>query len=175
MFCTPMTSVRALRAAAVAGALLVPAIGAAPAGAAPATDAVCTNVLTVDITPGWRLAPGPGIGSSHGETGTQVCIGTLYGHRITGPGTVGVEEHITGSCLSDTSAGTVSVTLPTTAGIVHLAGALQAHRLGLVQFVDIAFPDARFTGMGPGAPTRGDCLLRPITQVTVSLTGTLSV
>ena len=88
--------------------------------------------------------------------------------------TFAVEENYTrATCLSDTSSGRVSATLPTTGGPMHIGGALTGRRLGLVEFIEIAFPDARFHATGPVLPTLGDCLTKPITRALVSVTGTL--
>jgi hypothetical protein len=112
--------------------------------------------------------------TSRGETGTLPCAGRLYGHRITGPGTFAVEEAYTqAACLSDRSTGRVTVTIPTTGGRTHISGALIGRRVGLLEFVEIAFPNARFHGAGPVLPTLGDCLITPITRALVSITGTL--
>ncbi|MEY2515185.1 MAG: hypothetical protein QOJ89_2543, partial [bacterium] len=102
-----------------------------------------------------------------------LCTGTVAGRHITGPGTVGVEETTYANCLTDHSSGVVSVTLPTTAGPMHMSGPLTGRRLGLVEFVEIDFPQGHFSGSGPVAPTRGDCAFTPITQALVSITGTL--
>jgi hypothetical protein len=112
--------------------------------------------------------------TSRGETGTLPCVGRLYGHPITGPGTFAVEETYTqAACLSDRSTGRVTITIPTTGGPTHITGALTGRRLGLLEFVEIAFPNARFHGTGPVLPTLGDCLISPITRALVSITGTL--
>jgi hypothetical protein len=158
-----------------AAALLVPAAATAGAEAAPATDAECTAVVTAHISPGFSATPGSGVVTSAGQTGTVVCTGRLYGHRITGPGTMGFEENYTtgAACFSDQSSGRLTTTLPTTAGPIQIAGALTGHRLGLVQFVDIAFPQARYSGAGPLVLLKGTCFLTPITQALVTVTGTL--
>jgi hypothetical protein len=156
--------------------LLAPGIAAAGAQpAAPATDAVCVNALTLTLSPGFSPRPASGTSTTGGETGTLVCTGTVGGRRISGPGTVGVQEtYATGAaCLSDSSHGEVTITLPAIGGPVHIAGALTGYRLGLVEVVDIAFPQARFHGTGPVLPLSGDCLLAPITRALVSITGIL--
>jgi hypothetical protein len=164
-------------AVAIAVAATISASTPAPAVAgavALATDAVCTNVITLYITPGFSVRSGSGTVTSRGETGTLPCAGRLYGHRITGPGTFAVEETYThATCLSDRSTGRVSATIPTTSGPAHISGALTGRRLGLVEFVEIAFANARFHGTGPVLPTLGTCLITPITRALVSITGTL--
>lgn len=153
-------------------AALVPAAGA---HAAPATHAICTNAITLHITPGFSTRVTSGSVTSRGETGTLLCAGTLHGHTITGPGTFSVEETYTrATCLADASTGRVSATIPTTAGRTRITGALTGRRLGLVEFIEIAFPDARFHAAGPVLPTLGDCLITPITRAFVSVAGTLT-
>jgi hypothetical protein len=176
---TSTTSARIRRAGpgAVVIATMILASTPAPSGAAAAaraTDAVCTNVITLYITPGFSVRPGSGTVTSGGATGTLPCAGRLYGHRITGPGTFTVEENYTqASCLSDRSTGRVSATIPTTAGPTQISGALTGRRLGLVEIVDVAFANAPFHGTGPVLPTLGNCLITPITRALVSITGTL--
>lgn len=176
---TSTTSARIRRAGvgAIAVAMMISASTAVPAraaGVALATDAICTNVITLYITPGFGMRSSSGTVTSRGETGTLPCAGRLYGHRITGPGTFAVEEAYTqAACLSDRSTGRVTVTIPTTGGRTHISGALIGRRVGLLEFVEIAFPNVRFHGTGPVLPTLGDCLITPITRALVSITGTL--
>jgi hypothetical protein len=162
--------------AAAALALAAPNVAGAEGAATPtATDALCTNALVLELSPGFVPTPGSGRGTSHGERGTLVCVGRLYGHRITGPGIVGVEETYTtgAACLTDSSSGQVTATLPTTGGPLHVVGALSAHRVGAVEAIDIAFPQAHFSGAGPVAPIGGTCLLAPLTRALVSISGEL--
>jgi hypothetical protein len=168
---TPTT---ARRAAALAAAAAVAALTTGSAVAAPATDAVCTSLMPLAITPGFTMAGGAGTTTSGGQTGTLICAGTEYGHRITGPGTLGVVEayKTDAGCLSDSSTGQVTATLPTTGGTIRIVGALTEHRLGLVATIGIAFPQARFDGVAAIAPTDGLCLLSPLTQALVSTSGT---
>lgn len=115
------------------------------AEAAGPTDAVCTSVFTAHIAPGFSASASAGVVTSRGETGTLTCTGTAYGHRITGPGRFSVEETYTtgAACLTDCSGGQVAWTIQTADGPIHTVGALTARRLGLVEFVEVAFPQAR--------------------------------
>jgi hypothetical protein len=160
--------------ATLAAALLIAAAPATSAQAAPATDAACTSVFTAYVTPGFDAHPSAGSGTTRGETGALLCTGTVDGHRITGPGTMGFDEtYRDAACLSDASSGHFSATLPTTSGPMQLGGDLEAHRVGFVEFVEITFPRAHFSGLGPIVPTKGDCVIRRITEALVSITGTL--
>jgi hypothetical protein len=172
---TATTTPRFTRRVAAGCALLAAALAPAGAHAAPATDALCTAVFTAQISPGFSARPGAGTVTSGGETGTLVCTGRAYGRRITGVGTFSVEEAYTtgAACLSDKSTGQVAVTIPTAGGPIHVVGALTGRRLGLVDIVEIAFPGARFKGTALIVPTRGNCILAPLTRATVSVTGTL--
>jgi hypothetical protein len=167
---TPTTARLAATLAAIAAATT---LTTGSAEAAPATDAVCTGLMTLQITPGFTMASGAGTVTSGGQTGTLICTGTEYGHRITGPGTLGVVETYTtdAGCLSDTSTGQVTASLPTSAGTIRIVGALTEHRLGLIASIDIAFPAARFSGAAVIAPTDGLCLLSPLTEALVSTSG----
>jgi hypothetical protein len=170
------TSIRFRLCSAVLAAVLIAALSAPGAEAAPATSATCTGILTVNLTPGFTPIPNSGSGTSGGQTGTMTCLGSLDGHRITGAGTFGVQETYTtgAACLTDTSGGQVSATFPTTGGPVTIVGALHAHRMALVEFIEIAFPQSQFSGVAIIVPTQGDCLTAPLTQALVSVTGTLT-
>lgn len=163
------------RAGALAVAIAVlSSVAIAPrAHAATGTDAICTTAVTLYLTPGFSARPGASAVTSKGEQGTLLCTGTANGQRITGPGTLGVEEITQASCLTDHSSGHVSASFPTVAGSIHIVGAFIGHRLGFVEFVEIDFPQAHFSGAGPVVPTSGDCVIAPITQALVSITGTL--
>jgi hypothetical protein len=162
----------------IAGVLASVACVALPATAsaqpAAKTSAVCSARLTVTITPGFRVTPGSGALTSQGETGTLTCAGTIDGQRVTGPGTVGLDESYTnGGCLSHVGRGTASITVPTTAGAKHLVGAATSRRTALLLSADVRFPGAHFGGIGLAVPLRGSCLLTPMRQALISVTGTL--
>jgi hypothetical protein len=149
---------------------------AAPAHAADATAALCTNrsPSTITITPGFSLAPSSGTITTNGQTGSITCIGKIAGHSVTGPGSIGIEEaYADGTCTSHTGSGTVSVTIPTTAGIQHLSGALTERRTALVLRADVQFPGGHFSGIGIVLPTVGNCFVTPLRQALLSVTGWL--
>ena len=144
------------------------------AEAATTTKAVCSSQLTVTISPGFSITPGAGTLSSNGKPGIITCIGTIGGHRVTGPGTVGLDERYThGDCLSHVGTGTATITVPTTAGLKHIAGAATSRRTALALSADVRFPGAHFSGVGLALPLRGSCLLVPMRQALISVTGTL--
>jgi hypothetical protein len=150
-------------------------VGAASAQAAGATSAACVTSIPLTITPGFGPIASSGTLTSHGETGSVTCIGTIGGDRVTGPGTAGLDESYTGgSCLGHLGVGTVSVTIPTTAGSVHMAGAAISRRTGLAVTAEAAFPEGRFSGAGVALPTQGTCVLSPLRGALITLTGTLA-
>jgi hypothetical protein len=163
-------AVPAVLAAAVAAALATP-----PAQAAGGTSAVCTNRFTAWVTPGFTPIPGTGTISSHGQTGSITCAGRIAGHRVTGPGTVGIDYVYTnGSCTGHIGEGTVRVDIPTTAGMKHLVGALSVRRTALALRALARFGSQNFHGVGVIVPTRGTCVVTPLSQALVSVTGVLS-
>jgi membrane protein implicated in regulation of membrane protease activity len=165
-----------LRIVLVLAALAVVALSATgSAQAAATTFATCTSQFTVTITPGFSLTPSAGTITSHGETGTVVCTGTIDGQRVTGPGTIGIDEtYARGDCLSHVGVGTATITVPTTAGPKHLAGAATSRRTGVALSAEVEFPGAQFSGIGLAAPLQGRCLLTPMRQALLTVTGTLT-
>jgi len=146
----------------------------ASAQAAGETAAVCASTISLTITPGFSPKPGSGTLTSHGKTGSLICTGALRGHQITGPGSVGLDEVYSGAdCLGHVGTGTATVTLPTTGGVIHMSGAATSHRTALAVVAEVDFPDASFDGVGVAIPTHGTCLLSPLRQATISLSGLL--
>ncbi|MDQ3678372.1 MAG: hypothetical protein M3401_16500 [Actinomycetota bacterium] len=170
------TTHRRLRiAGALAALATVALLAAAPAHAADATSALCTNRFTITITPGFSMTPTSGTVTTHGQTGSITCVGEIDGHRVTGPGTMGIDEtytHVT--CLSSVISGTIRISVPTTAGIKHMVGALTVKRTALVVQPEARFPRARFSGIGIVVPTQGNCFVTPLRQALLSVTGSLT-
>jgi len=150
-------------------------LAAAPAQAAGGTSAVCTNEFTATITPGFSFIPSSGTQTTNGETGSIVCVGEIAGHRVTGRGSIGyVLPYAAATCASEAGSGTVRATVPTTAGNRHLVGTLAVERTALAIRADVQFSGMRYRGLGVAVPRQGDCLLTPLRQVSIVLTGTLS-
>lgn len=157
--------------AALAG---VAAFNTSPAHAVGATSAICTNLFTITIDPGWSMTPTSGTVTS-GNTGSVTCIGKIAGHRVTGPGTMGIEENYTDvTCPSSIITGTIWISIPTTDGLHRMHGALRVQRVGLLVRPEARFRNAHFSGIGIAIPTQGTCLLTPLRQARLSVTGTLS-
>ena len=153
-----------------AGALL----GTSSAQASGTTSAVCSPQLSVTISPGFRVVASSGTISSGGETGSIVCAGEIDGHAVTGPGTVGLDEtYANGDCVSHVGVGTVRVSIPTTAGVVHLVGAATSRRTALALVAEAQFPGASYSGAGVALPTQGDCILTPMRRALLTVTGLL--
>jgi len=151
-------------------------LSAASAQAAGATSAICTNLFTITISPGFSMTPSSGTVTTHGETGSISCVGEIDGHRVTGPGTMGIyENYTTVTCPSSVIQGTISITVPTTDGIKHLNGALHVRRTALVVQPEAQFDGGeRFSGIGVVVPIQGDCFLAPMRRALLSVTGSLT-
>jgi hypothetical protein len=136
---------------------------------------VCVNQLTLTISPGFSLTPTSGTETTGGDTGTIACAGLIRGHRITGPGSIGVDTtYAASTCISEFSAGTVRVTIPTTAGNQRIDGTLSVWRTALAVRVEVAAPDVRFSGIGAALPIDGTCVLSPLRRALISITGSLT-
>jgi hypothetical protein len=172
---TTRTRKRPFIAGALATATAVALLATGSAHAAGTTAAVCTPQFTLAITPGFSLTPSSGSLTTHGETGTLTCAGTIDGERVTGPGTVSLDEtYARGDCLSHVGIGTARVTIPTTGGAKHMIGDATSHRTGLALSAEVRFPGASFSGLGVAIPTKGDCALTPLREALITVTGTLS-
>lgn len=111
---------------------------------------------------------------SGGETGSITCVGTIDGHRVTGPGSFGFEGIYTGDCFSNVGSGTYFFTVPTDTGLAHFAGTYTESRLGLTGPVNGSQPGARFTGGHVTVPTKGNCVTTPVTEVLAYMVGSFS-
>jgi hypothetical protein len=138
------------------------------------TSAQCSFVFPARFAPGFTLASRPGTGTSDGQTGSISCHGQFDGHTVTGPGSFGFQESYIANCLVDQGSGTYFATVPTDAGSIHLEGPYTYTRLGLTFSVEATRPGERFDGSGIVVPTKGDCLLNPITDTTVYMTGSFA-
>jgi hypothetical protein len=154
---------------AVAVAEIVPSLHASPAAAAAGGSAACVHQWTDTVTPGTTMSTQRAVFSSHGETGTIRCSGTVQGRQVTGPGSFGEEGVIEGSCGSGRGQALFSITLPTSGGPVHLRipvtftlGPGAGHAEGDV-----------FPGAFVVRPVKGDCVTTPATEIAVTRFGLL--
>jgi hypothetical protein len=134
------------------------------------SQAVCVAQWLDSVSPGISMTPSAGTFTSNGQTGTITCVGSVNGHAVTGPGTFGEQGVVNGTCAAGSGSATFSMTIPTDGGLVGLtipAVFTVAGGVGLR-------PTGTFPGGFVSVPTRGDCLLTPVTQIAVVLHGTLS-
>jgi len=155
-------------------ALLLPALGAWPAHAQGGTSAVCSLRIPANLTPGFSRTSSTGTYGTGGETGTITCSGTVDGHRVTGPGSFGFKGTYTGECFGNVGSGTYFFTVPTDVGQMHFTGTYTETRIGLTGPVEASQPGARFSGPLVVAPTKGDCVTAPVTEVLINIAGTFS-
>jgi hypothetical protein len=161
--------------AALVGVAIAVALAAGPAHASTETGAICTVHFVATITPGLTLAESSGTFTTGAETGTLTCTGNFRGHRITGPGTMGfVEQYTAGNCSGHTGKGTLSYSVPTTAGLQHVTGMLSVSRTASVVRAEVRSADTHFSGIGVALFRQGNCFLTPLRQVAVTVTGSIS-
>lgn len=151
----------------IASLFMEPAAAQAPASGED-NDAVCKLRLTEYFSPGVTLTPTSGTQNSGGEVGSITCTGKLQGHNITGEGTFGNEGFLHEStCLVDHSTGMYFATLPTDAGPIRIEGTYSLLRTGLTLTNELEQPGAHGTGSALVIPTRGDCVMSPVTEALV--------
>jgi hypothetical protein len=165
-------------------AVLLPALMAWPAHAQGESNASCTMAWRTYFSPGFTMTKGTGIygtgvGITGAETGSIMCVGTINGHRVTGPGTFGHKGRTwDGDCVAgNQGAGTFSYTIPTSGGRQHVTGTYTESR-GVTQEgpVDARQPGAVFYGRHQVVPSGvvtswQNCTDRPVTEVDVVLVG----
>ena len=170
---------RAVRiAGSVAAVAAVALLAAAPAQAGSDTSGVCTVTFPhASITPPFMpfvLTPASGTVTSGGQTGSVRCVGRIGGARITGPGKGGiVYAYSNGTCVSHVGAGTATWSIPTEAGAKTIGNAVgPAHRAERPRRG--ALPGCRRRSCGLLVPLQGDCVLTPLSKVSVVVAGTLA-
>jgi hypothetical protein len=150
------------------------AILLAPLGSEAQQVTNCEATFEGDLSPGLTVADGrSGTFTSHGETGTMVCDGPVYGASPTGSGTYGASGHY-GTKDPDTCAlgegdYAISATIPTAGGAVDLSDQGTFTRRGLRG----DFGGKRYSGTFDFAPKEGDCVTKPVTKATVVARWTL--
>jgi hypothetical protein len=141
-----------------------------------ATSASCSLSFSVYTAPGLGMTPVSGQFSSRGETGTISCVGDIFGHTVTGPGTFGFEGVLTNSsCLSHQGSGTALFTVPTEVGPVHVSGGgFYNVALGVLG-IDHATHDGGlvFDGSYVLLPVKGNCITEPVSEAFVLMAGHL--
>lgn len=144
---------------------------ASPAFSASGSTASCLVMSPLSFSPGIRTASQRVTSTSHGETGTITCVGTVNGHEVMGPGTIGFAGFFDVSCLGGTGHETVSVTIPTSAGPEKLNFPVDE-----TVFPGIGYKSSESL-LGPLAfvyyPTEGNCVTSPVTEVAFAGQGVL--
>lgn len=74
-----------------------------------------------------------------------------------------VEQYSGGSCRGHrgTGTGTLTYTVPTTAGLEHVTAILSVTRTASVVRAEVRSPEAHFSGVGLALFRQGNCFLRP--------------
>jgi hypothetical protein len=124
------------------------------------------------LSPGFSLTSSTGTYGTAGEAGTMLCLGSVDGNRVTGPGTFGFEGTYTGDCFGNVGSGTYSFTLPTESGSRHFTGSYTERRTGFNGPVEASQPGGRFHGVFVVLPREGDCVSTPVTGVVINIAGT---
>jgi hypothetical protein len=157
------------------GALLVgvPSAGAGSPDSPDPNDTHCLAEFDLTFSPGLSMSPSSGTFTSHGETGTNVCDGTINGHQVTGVGTRGEDGHYgvdgPNTCADPNGEGdfTFSFTQPTTGGPQHVSGTVKL-KYGVLQGdgpLGGTFVGERMYGKFQVTVLEGDCVTAPITRV----------
>jgi hypothetical protein len=133
-------------------------------------DAICTLEFTEYFSPGITLTRESGNQNSGGEVGSIACKGKLQGRTITGPGTIGNEGVRDADCILDRSAGRYFATLPTEEGPMRVEGTYSLERTGLNFNIETDQSGAHGTGFGVVIPSKGDCVVTPLTEARVFMT-----
>jgi hypothetical protein len=149
-------------------------------------QASCSFTTPMHFSPGISGGDGTGLlyasdtNFSGAERGTVACIGTIGGHRISGPGTFGfVGKWTEGNCVANKGAGRYSFTVPTADGTKQFAGRYTEERVGFNGTVNASQPEGRFAGVFHIVPTgtltnAETCEGKPITQASLVFTGVWS-
>jgi hypothetical protein len=128
-------------------------------------------MIPTRLSPGFSLTASTGTYGTVGETGTITCIGSMDGHRVTGPGTFGFEGIYAGDCFGNNGSGTYSFTVPTEVGSKHFTGSYTERRTGFNGPVEASQPGGRFQGLFLVLPQKGDCIVSPVTEVMINIAG----
>jgi hypothetical protein len=149
----------------VVGILAAPALVPVTAHAAGNSAAACVFEFVMDVAPGVSMTPTDFTYTTGGETGKIVCVGTVHGHPVTGPGTIGDQGTGYGSCSRGAVTGVYTMTIPTDAGPQRLR----------VPYTELKFVGPlgvrtmpEFAGSFTFVPTRGDGVATPITEVVLA-------
>lgn len=134
-------------------------------------DTHCLAVFELNFSPGVGMSPSSGNATSNGETGTNHCDGPINGRQVTGDGTRGEDLRYgvrdSGTCSGGETDVAFSFTMPTAAGLEHLASTFVA-TFGPLKGGGVyggTFTGPRMYGKFTITPIEGDCVTKPITKV----------
>ncbi|MGQ0464902.1 MAG: hypothetical protein ACT4QG_06240 [Sporichthyaceae bacterium] len=162
-------SIRGLAVTGLALAVCFPSSASAAAVDA-SGPAVCNAQVTVALKPGVSTNSGSFDYASNGQNGTITCQGEVNGSPVTGPGTVEDRGKGSGSCMGGKVEGVNIVTIPTAKGPQTFTIPVRADFNGPL---GIRNPAPDYPGGFLFAPTKGDCVTGPITEVIVQIPGIL--
>jgi hypothetical protein len=131
--------------------------------------AVCVASHPLALSPGLTLTAGQHR-YTNGSIGTINCLGLLNGHQIVGTGSLTDEGVLIGTCLEGGGSGEFRLRIPTDHGTVLVAEKYSFRYLGVAG----TFSGPVFSGAFQFLPQVGDCLLAPLTQVSVLAQGTIA-
>ena len=109
-----------------------------------------------------------------GPTGSITCVGAIYGQTIVGPGTFGVDDSYGpgplggATCPQSAGSGYAFYAAPTTGGTVQVKAEFAYTAVGLAGTLVDKAGTAQLSGSFVFIPTQGDCVLTPVTAVTVT-------
>ena len=142
-------------------ALLFPA--AAPLRAEEPATMDCVHEFVLIVAPGAQAASQDFTYTSGGQTGTIVCQGSLGGRRVSGPGTIGVEGTMQGSCFEGKGTGTNRLSVPTDQGVIEFVEPFAVAYRGTVG----TYEGERMSGHFQFIPAEGNCVSAPMTKALV--------
>jgi hypothetical protein len=140
-------------------------MGASPALSAGVSTASCTGTWRVSFSsPGVGLAPNRVTFVNHDAA--LICVGSVAGSLVTGPGAFSEEGVLEGTCLTGTGSATFSVTVPTLAGPATLRNVPFRMSTGLgfgFKYSDSFLGPLAFVFV----PTKGNCVTSAVTEIAV--------
>lgn len=152
---------------ALAAGLMIPAPTAMAASSGDNSFA-CQLQFFERFSPGFSLTPSSGVQDSEKDAGHINCVGKIQGHEVTGPGTFWNQgTYHNSTCLLDHAEGRYFFTVPTTGGPISVEGTFVLDRIGPILSVRSEQPGASGQGSALVLPTKGLCVLSPITEALV--------
>lgn len=114
---------------------------------------VCSNLFVMTLSPGATTTPQDFAFTTAGQTGTIFCQGGPRGRQVTGPGTIGVEGTVRGTCFEGKGTGTNRFTVPTAGGPMEIVDPFTVSYRGAVGSYE-GTTDLSISGQSPPALVR---------------------